>query len=75
MRRASELPHIQAIHQIGVRSVGSAEQAEWDYAQKWGAHIHLARDIHLNGMAPVIESLPYDGKFFVHLMLMGSTRL
>ena len=71
MRRASELPHIQAIHQIGIRSVGSAEQSEWDYAQKWGAHIHLARDIHLNGMAPVIKSLPTDGKFFVTLDVDG----
>ena len=71
MRRASELQHIQAIHQIGIRSVGSAEQAEWDYAQKWGSHIHLARNIHLNGMAPVIKSLPNDGKFFVTLDVDG----
>ena len=71
MRRASELPHIKAIHQIGIRSVGSAEQAEWAYAENWGAHIHLARDIHLHGMAPVIDSLPKGGKFFVTLDVDG----
>jgi len=71
MRRASELPHIKAIHQIGIRSVGSAEQAEWEYAKNWGAHIHLSRDIHLDGMAPVIDSLPKGGKFFVTLDVDG----
>ena len=71
MRRASELPHIKAIHQIGIRSVGSAEQAEWEYAEKWGAHIHLARDIHLHGMVQVIDSLPKGGKFFVTLDVDG----
>ena len=71
MRRASEQLHIKAIHQIGIRSVGSAEQAEWQYAKNWGAHIHLARDIHLHGMAPVIGSLPKGGKFFVTLDVDG----
>ena len=71
MRRASELPHIRAIHQIGIRSVGSAEQAEWNCAKKWGAQIHLARDIHLNGITPVIQSLPNGGKFFVTLDVDG----
>ena len=71
MRRASELEQITAIHQIGIRSFGSAAQDEWDKAMRWGAQIHLARDIFRHGMGPVIDALPTFGKFFVTLDVDG----
>ena len=52
MLRASELRQITAIHQIGMRSVGSAEENEWDEAMRWGAKIDPARDIFRHGMGP-----------------------
>ena len=71
MRRASELPHISSIHQIGIRSFGSATASDMDDARRWGSHIHLARDIHQKGMSSVIDALPSSGKFFVTLDVDG----
>ncbi len=71
MRRASELKQITAIHQIGIRSFGSAGQGEWDEAMRWGAQIHLAREIFHHGIGPVIDALPTCGKFFVTLDVDG----
>ena len=71
MRRASELPHIAAIHQIGIRSYGSARESDLNDALNWGAHIHLARDIHQHGIEPVVENLPEGGRFFVTLDVDG----
>lgn len=71
MRRAAEQDHITAIHQIGIRSFGSAQKLEIDAARDWGAKIHLARDIYRHGMSKVIEALPPSGKFFVTLDVDG----
>jgi agmatinase len=71
MRRAAEQDHITAIHQIGIRSFGSAKQQEMDMARTWGAKIHLAQDIYRHGIAPVIAALPSSGKFFVTLDVDG----
>ena len=71
MRRASELPHITAIHQIGIRSFGSSRQEDIDDARNWGAHIHPARDICTHGIQQVIDSLPNGGRFFVSLDVDG----
>lgn len=71
MRRASELPFVSAIHQIGIRSFGSAHQSDLEDAQSWGANIHHARTIHEKGMQPVIDALPAGGNFFVTLDVDG----
>ena len=71
MRRASELSHISSIHQIGIRSFGSSLQSDVLDAQNWGAHLHMARDIHQNGIQAVIESMPPGGPFFITLDVDG----
>lgn len=71
MRRASELPFVSAIHQIGIRSFGSAYQSDIDDAHSWGAHIHYARTIHKKGIQSVIDTLPVGGNFFVTLDVDG----
>ena len=71
MRRASELSHVSSIHQVGIRSFGSALQSDIVDAQNWGAHLHLARDIHKNGIQAVINSMPQDGPFFITLDVDG----
>ena len=42
MRRASELPWVERIIQVGMRSVGSARAAEASIALAWGATIMVA---------------------------------
>ena len=71
MRRASELPQISAIHQIGIRSFGSSRKIDLEEAQRWGAKIHSAQKIHTHGMKSVIDALPKDGQFFVSLDVDG----
>ena len=71
MRRASELSHVSSIHQVGIRSFGSALQSDIVDAQDWGAHLHLARDIHKNGIQAVIDSMPQDRPFFITLDVDG----
>ena len=71
MRRASELAHISAIHQIGIRSFGSSKTSDLEEARRWGAKIHSAQEIHANGVKSVVDSLPVGGQFFVSLDVDG----
>jgi len=58
MRRASELPQVEAIVQIGARGPGSAREQEYRDALDWGAVIHTARDLHREGVAPALARIP-----------------
>tara|TARA_Y100000589_G_scaffold269017_1_gene260932 strand:+ start:610 stop:1560 length:951 start_codon:yes stop_codon:yes gene_type:complete len=71
MRRASELAHISAIHQIGIRSFGSSKKSDLEEARRWGAKIHSAQEIHADGIKSVVDSLPLGGQFFVSLDVDG----
>ena len=71
MRRASELAHISAIHQIGIRSFGSSRKSDLEEARRWGAKIHSAQKIHSNGMKSVVDAMPDGGQFFVSLDVDG----
>ena len=65
IRRASELPWISGITQIGMRGTGSARAAEVQDARNWGAKIFTASDIHENGMAQVLRHLDGKGPFYL----------
>lgn len=58
MRRASELPHVERIVQVGMRAFGSARAPEVEDAAAWGARIVPAREVHHHGVAPVLELIP-----------------
>jgi len=58
MRRASEMAQIGNIVQIGARGPGSARAAELQDARDWGAHIHTARAVHAQGVAPALDRVP-----------------
>ena len=71
MRRASEMAHISGIHQVGIRSYGSATAQDLKDAKDWGAKIYLAKDIHKNGIELFLNELPEAGKFFITLDVDG----
>ena len=71
MRRASEMAHISGIHQVGIRSYGSATAQDLKDAKDWGAKIYLAKDIHENGIELFLNELPEAGKFFITLDVDG----
>jgi agmatinase len=57
MRRASEMPHIQKIIQVGARGIGSAHPDDVHDAKKWGAEIIPAEEVHGRGITPIIERI------------------
>ena len=71
MRRASEMAHISGIHQVGIRSYGSATAQDLKDAKDWGAKIYLAKDIHKDGIELFLNELPEAGKFFITLDVDG----
>jgi len=65
IRRASELPHVDGIFQIGIRAQGSARQEEVDAARAYGAQIITAYELHDVGMDAVLERIPAGGKYYL----------
>ena len=60
MRRASEMPHVERIIQVGIRGLGSARREEVEIARNWGAEIVTARAVHEQGVGAALQHLP-DG--------------
>lgn len=60
MRRASEMPHIERIVQVGARGIGSAHSDDHADAVAWGAEFFTAHDIHRSTVAPALARIP-DG--------------
>lgn len=65
IRRASEMPWIDRIIQIGMRGIGSARQEEVDAARRYGADIVTAYELRELGMAAVLERIPDGGPYYL----------
>jgi agmatinase len=65
IRRASEMPWIKQIVQIGMRGIGSARQGEVDDARAYGATIIDAYEMHALGMEAVLERIPGAGPYYL----------
>lgn len=71
MRRASEMPHVRSIIQVGARGPGSARPSDLRDALAWGAKIHTARDVHRNGIQPVIDDIAADAQVILAVDVDG----
>ncbi|MDH3672350.1 MAG: agmatinase [Gammaproteobacteria bacterium] len=60
MRRASEMPWVKRIVQVGARGIGSARPQDFDDARAWGAHIIPAQTLHADGVSSALKLIP-DG--------------
>lgn len=58
MRRASEMPHVKNIVQVGSRGIGSARANEIEAADAWGAKLISARAVRDHGTAPILDLIP-----------------
>ena len=65
IRRASEMPWIDKIVQIGMRGIGSARAAEVEDARAYGADIITAYEMHKFGMEAVLERIPDGGPYYL----------
>jgi agmatinase len=71
MRRASEMPHIGEMIQVGRRGVGSARPADLAAAEERGVHFFSARDVHRGGIEHVLRNVPGGGNVFITVDVDG----
>ena len=67
MRRASEMPWIRRMVQVGLRGIGSARAGEVADARAWGSRLVPASDVHRLGIAHVLDLVEADTDCLVTL--------
>lgn len=67
MRRASELPFVRSMTQVGLRAVGSARREEVEAARAWGSRLVTMRQVRTSGVAEIADALPRDGALLIHI--------
>jgi agmatinase len=65
IRRASEMPWIGEIIQIGLRGIGSARAKEVADARAHGADLITAYEMHEIGMEAVLDRIPDGGPYYL----------
>lgn len=65
IRRASEMPWIGPIVQIGMRGIGSAREQEVLDARAYGADVVTAYELHDIGMEAVLARIPDGGPYYL----------
>jgi agmatinase len=65
IRRASELPFVKHIVQIGLRSTGSRRPADYEAARKYGSDRITAYELHEIGMDAVLARIPDGGNYYL----------
>jgi agmatinase len=71
IRRASEMPWIERIVQIGMRGVGSARAGDVADAEANANVILRARDVHEEGIEVVLDRVPGGGPFLISVDFDG----
>ena len=71
IRRASEMEHIGAIFQIGLRATGSARAEEVEAARAYGAHLISAYELHDAGMDAILARIPAGEQYYITVDLDG----
>jgi agmatinase len=71
MRRASEMPHVERIVQVGLRGVGSARASDVADARAAGNLLVTARELGERGVTWLLEQLPAGGDVFLSFDLDG----
>ncbi|MBY5350616.1 agmatinase [Rhizobium leguminosarum] len=67
MRRASEMPHVAGMVQVGLRSVGSARATDVEAAQHYGSRFVTAREVHAEGVEAALQHIPEGAQVVVTL--------
>ena len=65
MRRASEMPWVKSMVQVGLRGIGSARQQEIDDALAFGSVFIRAREVHREGINACIERIPAADHYLI----------
>jgi agmatinase len=65
IRRASELPHVTKIAQLGIRGIGSSSRQDFDDARAYGNLILSPRQIRARGIPATLDALPVCERYYV----------
>ena len=65
MRRASEMPWVKTMAQVGLRGIGSARQREIDDAHAFGSVFIRAREVHREGIDASIDKIPAADHYLI----------
>ena len=65
MRRASEMPWVKVMAQVGLRGIGSARQREVDDALSFGSVFIRAREVHREGIEACIARIPTADHYLI----------
>ncbi len=71
MRRASEMPHVERMFQIGLRATGSAREEEVTAARRYGAELITAYELDETGIDAVLARIPDGGRYYLTLDMDG----
>ncbi len=67
MRRASEMPWVASMIQIGLRGTGSARREDVDAALDYGSVLVSAEQVHNLGVEQVLAAVPPADKYYITL--------
>lgn len=67
MRRASEMPHVAQIIQVGQRGIGSARMGDWQDALAWGVSFVPGGEVAREGVWRAIDLIPEGAEVVVCL--------
>lgn len=65
MRRASEMPWVKFMTQVGLRGIGSARQQEVNDALSFGSVLIRAREVHRKGIDACVDKIPAAGHYLI----------
>ena len=65
IRRASEMPHVSGITQLGIRNVSSSNRADYAAARAAGSDILSVRQIRQLGVQAVADRVPRGARYYV----------
>jgi len=71
MRRASEMPWVETMVQVGARAVGSARPSDYRDAVDWGVQFVTAADLHASSPQTVADKIPARAEVFIDFDLDG----
>lgn len=67
MRRASEMPWVERIVQVGARGIGSARPSDRQDALDWGVELFPMREIASRGLEAAIAAIPENANLYIAL--------
>jgi len=71
LRRASEMDHITAMAQLGIRGLGSSTRQDFADARAFGSVLMFPSQMRQLGMAEVVNQIPAAARYFVTLDIDG----